>query len=89
VATAASQGGATPDQSPTWTVMAAAGAAGAAGQPGAPGAPGTQGPQGPQWLQGSQGPKVRKGLPVPEDLPAYTPYPFRPRQYLMPAKAAR
>jgi hypothetical protein len=50
-----------PDQSPTWTVMAAAGAAGAAGQPGAPGAPGTQGPQGPQWLQGSQGPQGPQG----------------------------
>jgi len=75
VATAANQGGATPDQNPTnWTVMAAAGAAGAAGPAGATGAAGPAGaagatgasgpagPAGPQGPQGPQGPSGSGGL---------------------------
>jgi collagen triple helix repeat protein/IPT/TIG domain-containing protein len=58
--------GPTPDQNPSWSLMAAAGAAGAAGPAGAVGPPGPAGQQGSTGLMGNPGPAGPAGPAGPQ-----------------------
>ena len=69
VANGPNPSGPTPDQNPSWSMMAAAGAAGATGPVGAIGLPGPVGEQGLTGVMGNPGPAGPAGPAGPQGLP--------------------